>query len=175
MKTALAIAMVCSLFSAAHCAEKGAPRIVAILNGIVIPKVDFDDVSVEEAVDFARMRSVELDPDPDPTRRGVGLMIWNFRWTKPSSNESSLDLWTDREPGGRRISYQAQNVTLTTLLMEIGKRARLNVHITSMAIVFCPPGKVPFRWDSGGRKEIYQTLYEVPKKQGDNQKANKTQ
>ena len=43
---------------------------------IVIPVVDFEDTSVEEAIDFLRQRSIELDTlELDPTRKGINFVI----------------------------------------------------------------------------------------------------
>lgn len=46
------------------------------LNNIIIPSVDFDDVSLDEAVEFIRNRSIELDAaEPDPMRKGMDFVI----------------------------------------------------------------------------------------------------
>jgi len=42
--------------------------IVAHLNRIVIPRIEFDHEPVAEAIDFLSMRCVDMDPGPDPAR-----------------------------------------------------------------------------------------------------------
>jgi hypothetical protein len=48
--------------------------IVARLEKIVIPVIDFEDTTIEEAFDFLRMRSFELEPG-EPERKGVSWKI----------------------------------------------------------------------------------------------------
>ncbi|GAA5129011.1 hypothetical protein JIN84_02740 [Luteolibacter yonseiensis] len=46
------------------------------LNSIIIPSVDFDDVSLDEAVEFIRSRSIELDAaEPDPMLKGMDFVV----------------------------------------------------------------------------------------------------
>ena len=46
------------------------------LNRIIIPKIEFRDATVREAVDFLKEKSRELDTqEPDPTRRGVNIVL----------------------------------------------------------------------------------------------------
>jgi general secretion pathway protein D len=46
------------------------------LNRIIIPKIEFRDATVREAVDFLKLKSSELDTqEPDPTRRGVNIVL----------------------------------------------------------------------------------------------------
>jgi len=46
------------------------------LNRIIIPKVEFRDASVREAIDFLKQKSRDLDTqEPDPTRRGVNIVL----------------------------------------------------------------------------------------------------
>ena len=49
--------------------DEGAGKwIMARLDRIVIPKVDCEKATVEEVIDFARIRSIQLDPDAaDPS------------------------------------------------------------------------------------------------------------
>jgi general secretion pathway protein D len=46
------------------------------LNRIIIPKIEFRDATVREAVDFLKEKSVQLDTEePDPTRRGINIVL----------------------------------------------------------------------------------------------------
>jgi len=46
------------------------------LNTIVIPRVEFKDATVREAIDFLKTKSRELDiREPDPARRGVNIVL----------------------------------------------------------------------------------------------------
>jgi general secretion pathway protein D len=45
------------------------------LNTIIIPKLEFREASIREAIDFLKQKSITLDPDPDPTKRGVNIVL----------------------------------------------------------------------------------------------------
>lgn len=46
------------------------------LNRIIIPKIEFHDATVREAIDFLKQKSRDLDTtEPDPTRRGVNIVL----------------------------------------------------------------------------------------------------
>ena len=46
------------------------------LNTIIVPKVEFKDATVREAIDFLKQKSRELDVrEPDPSRRGVNIVL----------------------------------------------------------------------------------------------------
>ncbi len=46
------------------------------LNRIIIPRIEFKDATVREAVDFLKQKSVTLDTEePDPNRRGVNIVL----------------------------------------------------------------------------------------------------
>jgi len=46
------------------------------LNEIVIPNVLFEDVSVEEAIEFLRLRSIECDQSGvDDSQKGIGFIL----------------------------------------------------------------------------------------------------
>ncbi len=43
------------------------------LNNIIIPKLEFREASIREAIDFLKQKSVQLDPDP--TNKGVNIVL----------------------------------------------------------------------------------------------------
>jgi hypothetical protein len=46
------------------------------LNEIIIPTINFEDTSLEEAIDYLRVRAVELDAaEPDSSKKGVNFVI----------------------------------------------------------------------------------------------------
>jgi bla regulator protein BlaR1 len=69
------------------------PRQVALekkLDAIVIPVLSFEDVTLEEAVDFLRLRSVELDKTTeDAAQKGVNFII---KTTSPKAKVAALAL-----------------------------------------------------------------------------------
>lgn len=47
----------------------------AKLRSITLPSVDFESVTVGEAIDFLRLRTKELDPETDPAKKGFNFII----------------------------------------------------------------------------------------------------
>jgi len=45
------------------------------LQQIIIPKLEFREATIREAIEFLKRKTVELDPDPDPARRGVSIVM----------------------------------------------------------------------------------------------------
>lgn len=60
------------------------------LREIIIPKMDFKDCTLEEAVDFLRLRCIELDSkETDPTNKGVNFVIAPL--TEPAADPFASD------------------------------------------------------------------------------------
>jgi general secretion pathway protein D len=70
------------------------------LNRIIIPKLDFRDATIREAVDFLKQKSIQLDTDEtDPTRKGVNIVL-----QLPTGDSSAASLpVTAPAPGGAAI------------------------------------------------------------------------
>src|SRR5581483_8728688 len=54
---------------------RGTEYITNKLNRIVIPKIEFREATVREAIDFLKQKSRELDTETDPTKRGVNIVL----------------------------------------------------------------------------------------------------
>ena len=54
----------------------GTARINAKLNRIILPRLEFREATIREAIDFLKKKSVELDTqETDPARRGVNIVL----------------------------------------------------------------------------------------------------
>ena len=57
---------------------------------IQIPVISFSDISLEEAIDFLRIRSVELDMTEGSAQKGINFVLPDFRGrTKEIRNTGS--------------------------------------------------------------------------------------
>src|SRR3954471_5174098 len=72
---AAALVSSCGAYAAEQPAAERGAAVRRKLMQIIIPRLEFRDASVREAVDFLKQKSVSLDPDPDPHRRGVGIHL----------------------------------------------------------------------------------------------------
>jgi general secretion pathway protein D len=121
----------------------GALYITEKLRRIIIPRIDFQDTTVEEAVEYLRQKSVELDfLEPDPAKKGVNFVI-----RRPSAPANlGLDaaaggggLLGGGEIGGARIgSLNLTNVPLNVALKYITDLTRLRYKVDDHAVILVP-------------------------------------
>lgn len=95
------------------------------LKTIIIPKVDFVDMSVKECLEILRLRAIEFDPETDENRKGVNFMIQ----TQPDAADIG-DLKVDE--------LRLTNVPLGTTLQYICGKARLRYKINEHAVIILP-------------------------------------
>ncbi|MES2924791.1 MAG: hypothetical protein V4819_24770 [Verrucomicrobiota bacterium] len=110
------------------------------LNQIIIPRIDFEDTTVEEAIDFLRLRASELDAtELDPSRKGI-----NFVVRKPAGESESI----------RIKELRLKNVPLATALKYIADQTKLRVKTDDFAVTLVPAT------ESG--EEIFTRTFRVP-------------
>lgn len=116
--------------------------ITSKLKNIIIPVVDFEDVSVEEAISELRQRSRELDnTELDLNKKGVNFII---RAAKSSSTDNDLgdeESFGSADPSVARISeLKLRNVPLIQVLQFICDLAQLRYRVDEYAVTLLPVG-----------------------------------
>lgn len=122
----------------------GATYILNKLKTIQIPVIDFEDTSVEEAVDFLRLRSIELDTgELDPNKKGINFVIRKPR--SGGSGDAGLDadaaggLGAAQDPGALRIKeLRLRNVPLAEALKYICEQTKLRFKVDEFAVTLVP-------------------------------------
>lgn len=97
----------------------------ALLNTLeqtVIPKIEFRNVTVRDALDFLRDASVTYGPQKDPDLRGVTIIV-----QIPANQGNS-----------RSFSFRAKNMTLQQALKAVCSAANLQYSIRSGWILVEP-------------------------------------
>lgn len=106
----------------AHAVDPAQSAIEKKLDAIVIPVLEFKDTSIEEAVDFMRQKSKELDKSTeDQAKKGVNFML--------------------RAPRGfqaGRVTLNLKNVTLRKALENIAEATGTRFQVDSFAVTFVP-------------------------------------
>ncbi len=135
--------------------------IFAKLEKIRIPKVRMENTTIEEAIDFLRLRTLELGEDLAP--KGVALPRPQQEKAEEQSHESA-PLGGGPDQVSLRVTYSADNMTLAALFKEFAKQTKLDVYVTSVGVVLCPSGQPPFSDEksSAGRKWKLLFKYEPP-------------
>jgi len=133
-----------------------ADYVIAKLEKIVIPVIDFEDLSIEEAIDFLRMRSFELELG-EPETRGISWINGNpMRDPADNSAEALGPVAPNQVP---KINYRAKDVGLLTAVEEIARQAHLDVYLTNVGIVICGPGEPPLPVGKMDGEEIWKTIH----------------
>lgn len=141
--------------------------VVTKLNQIVIPKVDFSETPIEEAIDFARMRSIQLDPEEDPTRKGISFILRIPKQEGELEREGELGFAPIEPTRTRTITYKADDVRYLDLVAEIARQAALDAYLTSVGIMVVPEDQPPFPNAKAKEGEIWKTLRKASQNQGE--------
>ncbi|WP_435892670.1 hypothetical protein [Oceaniferula spumae] len=112
------------------------------LSKVIIPVVDFREVSIEEAIDFLRVRARELDPDVAAPSSGISFVIRHPRIDSGSMDEElSEQLNTEATAstvGNKTINLYAEEVSLTEALDLICEKVDCRWEITDHHVVILP-------------------------------------
>jgi general secretion pathway protein D len=139
----------------------GVAYITEKLRRIIIPRIDFEDVSVEEAIDFLRLRSAELDTlELDPARKGVNFVIRRPRDTPSdtgldaAAGEDSLPA-AGSDPGSLRVrGLRVSNLPLSVALKYICDATKLRYKVDDFAVTLVP------QTESG--EDVFTRTFAVP-------------
>ena len=118
--------------TAARAKKPPTPGQIAIdrkLDAIIIPRVDFENTALEEGIDFLRLRAVELDGEPNPTRKGV-----NFVLLLPASTAAE----TFKPERIERL--QRRNTTLREILNECCQLTGMEFRVEDSGVIITSAG-----------------------------------
>ncbi len=132
----------------------GIAYITEKLRRIIIPKIDFDDTTVEEAIDFLRLRANELDTlELDPSKKGVNFVVRRPRATGVAAPAAAVDAGADATAGGaealpvaapanvgalRVKELRLRNIPLAVALKYICDQTKLRYKVDDFAVTLVP-------------------------------------
>jgi general secretion pathway protein D len=143
----------------------GTAYITEKLRRIMIPSISFEDITVEEAIDFLRMRSKELDAfELDPAKKGVNFVIRRPRAATAAADTGldvgeglgdALALPGGNDPSALRISeLRVTNIPLEQALKYICDATRLKYKIDEYSVTLVP--------QSEDTQDVFTRTFSVP-------------
>ena len=146
----------------------GVAYITEKLRRIVIPRIDFADTTVEEAIDFLRLRAAELDTlELDPAKKGVNFVVRRPRATgvtAPAAEGAAADAaapaaealpTATTDVGALRVKeLRIRNVPLAVALKYICDQTKLRYKVDDFAVTLVP------QTESG--EDIFTRSFTVP-------------
>ncbi|MES2995591.1 MAG: Amuc_1098 family type IV pilus outer membrane protein [Verrucomicrobiota bacterium] len=123
----------------------GVAYITEKLRSIIIPRIDFEDTTVEEAVEFLRQRAAELDTtELDPAKKGINFVVRRPRpaiggAAEPGAETAEGALPATSDLGSLRINQlRLRNVPLAVALKFICDATRLRYKVDDFAVTLVP-------------------------------------
>jgi hypothetical protein len=119
----------------------GVAYISSKLRTIVLPSVEFEDVSLEEVVEFFRQQAFELDKtEPDPGRKGINFVIRKPK--SPQASEAVSDGGAQDPAAGleqlRVKELRLRNVPLMVALKYVCDQTRCRLKVDDFAVTLVP-------------------------------------
>jgi general secretion pathway protein D len=113
-------------------AAVGSIPISVKLDKIILPLIDLEQISIEEALDYLRAKSVELDTlELDPARKGVNI-AFNLRGGPDEEMEKKIL--------ARRFNLRLRNVPLSQVLRYINDQTHTVYSTDDFSVVIRPAG-----------------------------------
>lgn len=117
------------------------------LERLVIPNLQFEDQTLREVVQFIRNKSREIDTDPDPSKRGVSILID----TRPSVGGAEDGV----SPDELLISeINLRNLPLGEVLRYVASLTDMRVKVEEYAVVLTPRDRAD--------DNVYTRSFDVP-------------
>jgi general secretion pathway protein D len=138
----------------------GKEQIIAKLNNLIIPKLDFDETPVSEAVEYLKQKTKELDPN----KKGINIVLNLAPPTSQLQTNNSISP-IQSEP---KVTLNLHNIPLYEALKYIGKLADLKLKIEPYAVTIVPLSELT---ESLIQKEYIVPPTFIPSKPLDNTSA----
>ena len=142
--------------------KTGAQYLKQKLDRIIIPSVDFEDVTITECLETLRVKAREFDFETDESLKGVNFFIRDPGDANAASSGVDIDLSTDAVStsesslGSLKIDeLRLENVPLSSLLQYICDKTRLRYKLDNHSVILLPVGALEV-------DDLYTRNYTVP-------------
>ena len=113
-------------------------RLSLKLDEIIIPRVDFENTTLEEAINFLRVRATELDlAENDPAKKGVNFVVRKIM-TKAPVTANGQPAEPNAFPSPIINELRLRNVPLSAVLKHICEATNYRLTIDQFAVTLEP-------------------------------------
>ncbi len=113
-------------------------EILSKLDKIIIPSIDFEGTPLEDAVEFLRVRSKELDlTEPDPAKKGLNFVIRYLQIPRPDAVDGKPAA-ADVLPTPKIKELRLKNVSFGVVLKQICEAIHYKYSIDDGVITLVP-------------------------------------
>lgn len=106
----------------------------------ILPRVDFDRTTVEEAIDFLRMEMRDREPGEDPSKRGIGFVVRKKRLEGERDHElDASDEWLTGPPA-LTVTLKAEKISAWEVLQQVLEQAELAIDPDAPRLTLVPRG-----------------------------------
>lgn len=112
------------------------------LDELILPELTLNNCTIEEAVEFLRLRSIELSEE-EPANRGIGFVVRSPKTVVDEGGDEALgDGFGDGvDPKATLLTLQAKDISIAEALDLICEKAGLEWGVDEYAITVHPIGK----------------------------------
>ena len=144
--------------------QSGVQYLQQKLNNIIIPDVDFEDITVQEALETLRIRAREFDIETDEDKKGVNFLIRDTGvkaggaggFDDDQGLDAGVEAVSGSDIGAVKIDeIRVQNVPLGTLIQYICDKTRLRWKLDNHAVIILPVGALE-------ADDLYPRTFTVP-------------
>jgi hypothetical protein len=115
----------------------------SLLETGIVPVVDADNTSVDELIDFLRLRAAEVG-DESPEKKGICFVERMPRAAEEGPAPVGLPLSEKELEALPRLTLSMKDATFGAVLKEMARRAKLDLYLTTGGVLMRPAGKAPF-------------------------------
>ncbi len=114
--------------------DAASARLRQKLNAIIIPRLEFREATIKEALDFLKQKSIELDTEePDAAKRGVNIILNLAAPLDPSAEKA-----VPPNPTDARVTVALTNIPLIEALRYVTSLANLKFRMDANAVEVVP-------------------------------------
>lgn len=137
-------------------------KVAGKLQSIVIPRIEFRNTTLSDAVEYLRQESRRLDPDPNPDARGVNIVLRLPGPTSPKTPQSPpIPGLPTADASAQTLPKPETRITLTMERLPLLEALRYVALQAGVKLAIEPDGVAIVPLNSGGTPALTTREYKI--------------